>query len=104
MPSWSIAISGGGHRASLFGLGALLYLADSGVNADVTSIASVSGGSLTNGYVGAHLDYPALSGRQFEDAVKPLVKRCAVQGTVQWAPEAVALLVGIVAGLVLAVA
>ncbi|HEX8768653.1 MAG TPA: patatin-like phospholipase family protein, partial [Jatrophihabitans sp.] len=36
-------------------------------------------------------------------AVQPLVKRCGVQGTVQWAPEAVALLVGIGLGLVLAV-
>ena len=103
MPSWSVAISGGGHRASLFGVGALLYLADAGLNAQVTSIASVSGGSLTNGYVGAHLDYTAVSGPEFSDAVKPLVKRCGVQGTVEWAPEAVALLVGIGLGLVLAV-
>jgi hypothetical protein len=104
VPSWSIAISGGGHRASLFGLGALMYLADSGLNADVTSIASVSGGSLTNGYVGAHLDYPTVTGAQFSEKVTPLVKRCAVQGTVEWAPEAVGLLVGIGLGLLLAVA
>jgi len=103
VPSWSIAISGGGHRASLFGLGALMYLADSGLNAEVTSIASVSGGSLTNGYVGAHLDYPTVSGPAFAESVKPLVRRCAVQGTVQWAPQAVGLLVGIGAGLLLAV-
>ena len=104
MPSWSIAMSGGGHRASLFGLGALLYLADAGLNAEVTSMASVSGGSLTNGFVGAHLDYTKVSGPEFSEAVKPLVKRCGVQGTVQWAPEAVALLGGIAAGVVLAVA
>jgi hypothetical protein len=104
MASWSIAISGGGHRASLFGLGALIYLADSGLNAEVTSISSVSGGSLTNGFVGAHLDYTAVTGPEFCDAARPLVKRCAVEGTVQWAPEAVALLAGIVLGLVLAIA
>jgi len=103
MPSWSVAISGGGHRASLFGVGALQYLADAGLNAEVTSIASVSGGSLTNGYLGAHLDYPAVSGPEFDAAVAPLVKRCAVQGTVQWAPEAVALLVGIGVGVVVAI-
>jgi hypothetical protein len=103
VPSWSIAISGGGHRASLFGLGALMYLADSGLNAEVTSIASVSGGSLTNGYVGAHLDYRAASGPAFDESVKPLVRRCAVQGTVQWAPEAVGLLVGIGLGVLLAI-
>jgi Patatin-like phospholipase len=103
MPSWSVAISGGGHRASLFGLGALIYLADSGLNAEVSSIASVSGGSLTNGYIGAHLDYTKVDGPDFSSAVKPLVKRCAVQGTVEWAPEAIALLAGIGLGLVLAV-
>jgi hypothetical protein len=104
MPGWSIAMSGGGHRASLFGLGALLYLADAGLNAEVTSMASVSGGSLTNGYVGARLDYITTSGPEFGEAVKPLVKRCAVQGTVQWAPEAVALVAGIVLGVLVAVA
>lgn len=104
MASWSIAISGGGHRASLFGLGALLYLADSRLNAEVTSISSVSGGSLTNGFVGAHLDYAAVSGPDFADSVTPLVKRCAVQGTVQWAPEAIALVAGILGGFGLAVA
>ncbi|HST46342.1 patatin-like phospholipase family protein [Jatrophihabitans sp.] len=103
MPSWSVAISGGGHRASLFGLGALQYLADAGLNTEVTSIASVSGGSLTNGYVGAHLDYSTVSGPQFEAAVAPLVKRCAVQGTVQWAPQAVALLAGIGLGVLVAI-
>jgi hypothetical protein len=103
MPSWSIAISGGGHRASLFGLGALQYLADAGLNAEVTSIASVSGGSLTNGYVGAHLDYTTTSGPDFDEAVRPLVKRCAVQGTVEWAPEAVALLAGIGLGVLVAI-
>ncbi|MBV9820815.1 MAG: patatin-like phospholipase family protein [Actinobacteria bacterium] len=103
MPGWSVAISGGGHRAGLFGLGALQYLADAGLNAEVTSIASVSGGSLTNGYLGAHLDYPTLDGEKFDKAVAPLVKRCAVQGTVEWAPEAVALLVGIGLGVVVAI-
>lgn len=104
MASWSIALSGGGHRASLFGLGALLYLADSRLNTEVTSISSVSGGSLTNGFVGAHLDYATTSGQDFENSVIPLVKRCAVQGTVQWAPAAVALVAGILASLALAAA
>ena len=51
MPSVGVAISGGGHRAGLFGLGVLLYLADAGKNRDVACVSSVSGGSLTNGYV-----------------------------------------------------
>ena len=47
----AVALSGGGHRATLFGLGALLYMARAGVNRSVTQISSVSGGSLTNGLV-----------------------------------------------------
>src|SRR5262245_33332600 len=46
-----IAISGGGHRATAFGLGVLLYLVDSGLNRRVRTITSVSGGSILNGYV-----------------------------------------------------
>lgn len=49
----SIVLSGGGHRAALFGLGVLMYLADAGKNGEVGSIASVSGGSITNGFVGS---------------------------------------------------
>jgi hypothetical protein len=103
MATWSIAMSGGGHRASLFGLGALLYCADAGLNSDVTSIASVSGGSITNGYVGSQLDYATTSGPVFEQAMKPLVRRCAVTGTVQWAWETLLLLAAILAGVALAV-
>jgi hypothetical protein len=103
MATWSIALSGGGHRASLFGLGALMYCADAGLSADVTSIASVSGGSITNGFVGAHLDYATTTGPAFEQSVRPLVRRCAVTGTVQWAWETLALLSAIGAGIVLAV-
>ena len=43
--SLAVAMSGGGHRATLFVLGALMYLVDAGANKYVTSIASVSGGS-----------------------------------------------------------
>jgi len=49
--SIGIALSGGGHRATLFALGALLYLVDSGRNKDVTMISSVSGGSITNAFL-----------------------------------------------------
>jgi predicted acylesterase/phospholipase RssA len=52
-----VALSGGGFRASAFSLGALLYLVDSGLNTRVLNITSVSGGSITNGYVACHCDY-----------------------------------------------
>ena len=52
-----VALSGGGHRASVFGAGLLLYLADAGRQGDVGIIASVSGGSITNGVVAHEMDY-----------------------------------------------
>jgi hypothetical protein len=99
---WSIAISGGGHRASLFGLGALMYCADAGLNREVTSIASVSGGSITNGYVGTQVDYSTTDGTDFQKAMQPLIRCCALNGTVQWAPETILLLVGLLASIALA--
>jgi predicted acylesterase/phospholipase RssA len=53
----AVALSGGGHRACLFGLGVLLYLAEAGKGPGVTSIASVSGGSMANGAVAQSLDF-----------------------------------------------
>lgn len=52
-----VAISGGGFRASAFGLGVLLYLVHSGLNKRVANISSVSGGSITNGYVAQECDF-----------------------------------------------
>ena len=52
-----VCLSGGGHRAALFGLGALLYIVDAGLNTRVRSIASVSGGSLLNAFVSQECDF-----------------------------------------------
>jgi predicted acylesterase/phospholipase RssA len=77
-----VALSGGGHRASLFGLGALLYLGDAGKLPQVTSIASVSGGSLTNGYLAQAVDLTkADDGAAFEQAMAPFAKQLAQRGT-----------------------
>lgn len=84
---WSIALSGGGHRASLFAVGALLYLADSGRASQVDSIASVSGGSLTNGVVLRECDFQTTSGSDLRDVLAPLVGRCVSTGTVQYTPS-----------------
>jgi predicted acylesterase/phospholipase RssA len=77
-----IAISGGGHRAALFGLGALMYLVDARKNRDVTSIASVSGGSLTNGFVAQSMDVTGVEPDEFDRRMKPFVHCIAQQGTV----------------------
>ena len=85
MPSIAIAVSGGGHRASLFGLGVLMYLIDAGKNREVSSITSVSGGSLTNGYVGQTGNYRQMSPEEFRTALQPFAERIASKGTL-WAP------------------
>jgi hypothetical protein len=86
---WSVALSGGGHRASLFAAGVLLYLADSGENKRVSSVASVSGGSITNGVL-AHAteDFDDLDGDGLRRVLRKLISSCSLTGTVQYAWEA----------------
>ena len=80
--SLAVSLSGGGHRATLFVLGALMYLVDAKANADVTSIASVSGGSLTNGFVGQTLNFRETTGTEFRQRVaSPLATQIAKSGT-----------------------
>ena len=98
----AIALSGGGHRASLFGLGVLLYLTDAGRNRDVVSVSSVSGGSLTNGWLAQRGDYSSLTPEELESRiVRPFARRVAHVGTLwaSWTTWAyvVTLAVGLVA-------
>jgi len=76
-----VAMSGGGHRATLFGLGVLLYLADAGENRNVVSISSVSGGSLTNAFVGLECDYPTTTAADFRTVARRLAGQIANRGT-----------------------
>jgi hypothetical protein len=80
----AVALSGGGHRAALFGLGVLLYLVDAERNRSVTSIASVSGGSLTNGYVAQSVDYATVSTEDFWETAGRLARTITKRGTL-WA-------------------
>jgi predicted acylesterase/phospholipase RssA len=89
--SIGVALSGGGHRASLFGLGALMYLADSGKSREVTSIASVSGGSLTNGYVAQEAarqgtEFSKMSPEEFRAVAGRLASQIAGRGTLWSTP------------------
>lgn len=82
-PGVGVAVSGGGHRAALFALGTLMYLADSGRNQDVSSISSVSGGSMTNGVVARSMDFRTVDGPTFQQLMTPLASRLATKGTFQ---------------------
>lgn len=71
----AVAISGGGYRASAWGLGVLWALVDAGVNADVSMVASVSGGSITNAHVGQGPDYRSMSPDEFAMRATPYAER-----------------------------
>jgi hypothetical protein len=61
-----VALSGGGHRATVFGLGVLLALVDQGLNERVVSISSVSGGSIANGIAMIGPDFGTVRPAEFE--------------------------------------
>ena len=82
----ALALSGGGHRATLFGLGALLYLVDAGQGPRLGSIASISGGSLTNGYIGLHCDLTTASPEEVRRHAAALAHQVARRGTLWAAP------------------
>jgi predicted acylesterase/phospholipase RssA len=100
----AVALSGGGHRATLFGLGALLYLVDAGQGPRLGSISSISGGSLTNGYLGLHCDLATAAPDEVRGHARTLAHQVACRGTLWAGPEtwaycALVVLVPIVAAL-----
>jgi predicted acylesterase/phospholipase RssA len=82
-----IALSGGGHRATIWGIGVLLYLADAGRQADVGVIASVSGGSIANGVVAHEMDYAKASAKDVRTGLRPLLRHVAYTGLFFWGPS-----------------
>jgi hypothetical protein len=77
-----IALSGGGFRATVYGLGALLYLVDSGLNKQVTSISSVSGGSITNGYVAQSCNFQTVTTEEFEKIISDICSKIVNHGLI----------------------
>ena len=51
-PGIGFSLSGGGYRAMIFHLGALIRLNEAGILAKIKRISSVSGGSITAGVLG----------------------------------------------------
>ena len=82
-----VALSGGGHRASVWAAGLLLYLADAARNGDVGAIASVSGGSITNGVVAQQMDYRQASAAEVRAGLAPLLHHIAYTGLFFWGPS-----------------
>lgn len=84
---WGIglSLSGGGHRATLAAIGAMVALVDSGANRDVRWVASVSGGSIANAFVATQCAFREVTDEQFEliarRAISHVVDRGSLMGT-----------------------
>ena len=75
-----VALSGGGHRATVFSLGALLAVADAGLNERTVSISSVSGGSIANGVMLNGPDFGTATSDQLERHIGAAVRAVAHRG------------------------
>ena len=82
-----IALSGGGHRATAWGIGALLAVADAGLNRHVVSISSVSGGSIANGVAAHGTDYRNSSRAEIRESVRPCLRLIAHEGLFFFGPR-----------------
>jgi hypothetical protein len=78
-----ITLSGGGHRATVFGLGAMLAMADAGLRERTLSITSVSGGSIANGAVMVGPDFGSAPHADVEAHIADVVKSIADRGILQ---------------------
>jgi len=82
--SYEIDLSGGGVRAALFALGALLFIVESGVSARVRVVSSVSGGSLVNATLAMWKDFSKATAEDFEELCRDLARRISLRGVFFW--------------------
>jgi len=78
-----IVLSGGGIRATIYHLGVLKWLAESGLLESIEYISSVSGGSLCVGLVYAHNDKKWPNSRQYLNHVLPKVEEIIMSSDIQ---------------------
>jgi hypothetical protein len=75
-----IALSGGGHRASVWGVGVLAAVVDARLGDRVASVSSVSGGSITNGVVAQNIDLRTATPQDFDDGIADALGNFATVG------------------------
>jgi len=78
--SVGLSLSGGGFRATLFHIGAIRRLNEFGILPKLTTVSSVSGGSILNGFLATRLSSPLRNGiADFDNAVsKPVRQFCSL--------------------------
>jgi hypothetical protein len=99
---FAIALSGGGHRATLATLGALLAIVDRGLSANVIQIASVSGGSITNAFVAQRCKFESLGPGELDGIATELVTAIVRKGVLTKKWIALLLLSAVICGAVVA--
>lgn len=72
--NFAVSLSGGGHRATLYGLGGLMAIVDSGANVRTRQIASVSGGSIANLVVAHACEFNKTDSKAFSAIAKKMFK------------------------------
>lgn len=70
----SLALSGGGFRATLFHLGVVRFLHDAGILKKVGRVAAVSGGSILAAHLGLNWKRYTTSDEEFEIAAQEIIK------------------------------
>ncbi len=78
--SVGLSLSGGGFRATLFHIGAIRRLNEFGILPKLTTVSSVSGGSILNGFLATRLSSPLRNGiADFDSGVsKPVRQFCSL--------------------------
>ena len=94
-PRLALALSGGGHRATLFSLGALLAIVDARCNDRVDAVVSVSGGSITNAVVAAACDLRSVDVGRFDEVAARIASTVVKRGLLFSALSTYAFVAGI---------
>src|SRR5262245_4722309 len=95
---FAIALSGGGHRATLATLGALIAIVDRGLAPKVIQVASVSGGSITNAFIAQRCRLERLGPGQLDGIATELATTIIRQGVLTRGWIALLLLAPVVPG------
>jgi predicted acylesterase/phospholipase RssA len=99
---FAIALSGGGHRATLATLGALIAIVDRGLSPKIIQVASVSGGSITNAFIAQRCRLEKLGPGQLDGIATELATTIIRKGVLTKGWIALLLAVPVVLGLAVA--
>jgi hypothetical protein len=77
---FAVALSGGGHRATLATLGALMAIIDRGLGPKIIQVASVSGGTITNAFVAQRCHLEKLGPRELDGVARQLARTIIRKG------------------------